>query len=137
MGITDILKGLKDKILDAVTFELLERNFKLLEDNNSQLKDKVAFQKDEIERLRTDNLRLSEQVGGLAAELDLLKVETTFLIQDGIAFKKDISGRIQPEPYCPKCHEILSTVDHSIYICGSCPYTILTNRKLAEIVKDL
>lgn len=76
MAIADILKGLKDKILDAATYELLKRNFDLLESNNAQLKDKVALQNDEVARLKADKLRLSEQVGGLAAELDMLKAQS-------------------------------------------------------------
>lgn len=137
MGILDILTGLKNKVLDAATYELLRRNFELLEENNAQLKDKVEFQKDEIARLKAENLRLSERMGGLAAELDILKAKTTFLVREGVAFKRDITGTVEPEPYCPKCHEILSTVDHSIYMCGSCPYTIHLRRSLADIVKSV
>lgn len=137
MGILDILTGLKNKVLDAATYELLRRNFELLEENNAQLKDKVEFQKEEIVRLKAENLRLSGQVGGLAGELDMLKAETTFVVREGIALKKNITGSVLPEPYCPKCHDILSTVDHSIYMCGSCPYTIHLRRSLAEIAKSV
>lgn len=136
MGMLDILTGLKNKVLDAATYELLRRNFELLEENNAQLKDKVELQKEEIARLKADNLRLSGDVGSLAAELDMLKAETTFIVRDGVAFRKDIAGKVEPEPYCPKCHEILSTVDHSIYMCGSCPYTIHLRRRIEEIAKS-
>lgn len=137
MGITDILTGLKDKVLDAATYELLKRNFELLEDNYQQLKDKVEFQKEEIEKLKTENLRLIGQNAGLWAELDMSKAERTFFTQDGLVFKKNITGVVEPEPYRPKCHEIMSTVDHIIYMCGSCPYTISLRRKLSEIVGEL
>ena len=137
MGIVDILTGLKDKVLDAATYELLKRNFELLEENYQQLKDKVEFQKEEIERLKTENLRLIEQNAGLWAELDMAKAERTFFIRDGLAFRKDITGEVEPEPHCPKCHEIMSTVDHIVYMCNSCPYTISLKRKLSEILDDL
>ena len=47
MGMTDILAGLKDRVLDAATYELLKRNFELLEDNNNILKDKVSLLQEE------------------------------------------------------------------------------------------
>ena len=137
MGMLDVLGGLKNKVLDAATYELLRRNFELLEENNAQLKDKVEFQKKEIDKLRSENLRLSGDIGGLAAELDILKAKTTFIVREGVAFRKDIAGKVEPEPYCPKCHEVLSTVDHSIYMCGSCPYTIHLRRRLEEIAETL
>ena len=137
MGITDILIGLKDKVLDAATYELLKRNFELLEENYQQLKDKVEFQKEEIERLKAENLHLIEQKAGLYAELDMSKAERTFFTQDGLVFRKGITGEVEPEPYCPKCHEIMSTFDHIIYMCVSCPYTISLKRKLSEIVAEL
>ncbi|MCP4374367.1 MAG: hypothetical protein GY797_40635 [Deltaproteobacteria bacterium] len=137
MGVTDILTGLKDKVLDAATYELLKRNFELLEKNYQYLKDKIEFQKEEIEKLKMENLRLIGQNAGLWAEYDISKSERTFFIRDGIALRKNITGEVNPEPCCPKCHEIMSTVDHKVYMCVSCPYTIFLIRKLSEIVAEL
>lgn len=39
MGATDFLKDLKGKVVDAATYQLLERNFRLQSDNNSLLKE--------------------------------------------------------------------------------------------------
>jgi len=137
IGMLDVLAGLKNRVLDAATYELLRRNFELLDENNAQLKDKVEFQKEEIARLKAENLRLHGDVDGLSAELDMRRAETTFIVREGVAFRKDLAGKIQTEPYCPKCHEILSTVDHSIYMCGSCPYTIHLRRSIEVIAKSL
>ncbi len=137
MGIADILTGLKDKVLDAATYDLLKRNFELLEENYQQLTNKLEFQKQEIGKLKEENLSLWGKNGERHAELDISKAEQTFFIVDGLAFRKDITGKVEPEPYCPKCCETMSTVDHIIYICDSCPYTISIKRKLSELIAEL
>jgi len=137
MSITDILTGLKNKILDAATYELIRRNFELLEENNSQLKDKIEFQKEEIERLKAENLRLSKKCIGLQAERDILCREDEFVMYQGLAFKKNASGGFDSQPYCPKCHEILSTIDNNIFICTPCKYTTSVSEYIVDIAKKL
>jgi len=135
MGIGDILSGLKDKILDAATYELLRRNFELLEENNEQLKDRVAFLKEEAEKLKAQNLSLVERNAGLQARVDLASQAEEFIEFRGLAFKKSANGTVLPVAYCPECQARMTTVDHHIYICRSCRYTINAGHR-AEALAD-
>ena len=73
MNILEILSGLKNKVLDASTYDLLRRNFELLESNYQLTKDQNDYLKQEIEKLKQENLNLHGQIGGMAAEIDMLK----------------------------------------------------------------
>jgi cell division protein FtsB len=137
MSITDILAGLKDKVLDAATYELLRRNYELLEENNDQLKDRVEFLKEEVQKLKGENLRLIEQNASLHAELDMLKQDENYIIYQGLAFKKDKDGKILPQPRCPKCYDLLSTVDNIVFICKPCNYTTSVFEHPVDIAKKL
>lgn len=138
MGIADILSTLKNKVLDAATYELLRRNFELLEENNQQLKDRCDLLKEEVAKLKEENLRLVEQNAGLHAELDLIKEDAEYVMYQGLAFKKNKSGGVDPQPYCPKCHDFLSTMDNCIFICDPCNYTTTTTLEHPEdIAKKL
>ena len=137
MGIVDVLTGLKNKVLDAATYELLRRNFELLEENNTQLKDKVEFQKEEIAKLKTENLRLIEKWAGLQAELDMLKEEAEFVMYEGLAFKKNAVGGVNSQPYCPKCHDLLSTINNTVFVCKPCDYTTAVFEHPVDIAKKL
>jgi len=137
MSITNVLTGLKNKVLDAATYELLRRNFELLEENNSQLKDKVELQKEEIEKLKSENMRLSEKWGVLQAELDIIRREDDFVMYQGLAFKKNASGGVDPQTYCPKCHNLLSTADNTIFNCKPCDYTTTVWGHPVDIAKKL
>jgi FtsZ-binding cell division protein ZapB len=75
MSITNVLAGLKYKVLDTATYELLRRNFELLEENSQQLKDKVEFLKEEVEKLKAENLHLVGNNAGLQAQVDLAQRE--------------------------------------------------------------
>ena len=48
MGTLDFLKGVKDHVIDAATYDLLQRTYELQEENNHQLKEKVAFLEEKI-----------------------------------------------------------------------------------------
>ncbi len=137
MGIVDVLKGLKDKVLDATTYELLRRNFELLEENNQQLKDRVDLLKEEVEKLRAENLNLMMKNAELNAELDMLEEDDEFVMYQGLSFKNNKSGGVDPQPYCPKCHELLSTVDNNIFICKPCEYTTSVFEHPIDIAKKL
>lgn len=73
MGIVEILSGFKDKVLDAATYDVLLRNFELLESNYQLTKDQLELIKRENEKLKAENLELHGKIGGLAAEIDMLK----------------------------------------------------------------
>jgi FtsZ-binding cell division protein ZapB len=137
MSITALMTGLKNKVLDAATYELLRRNFELLEENNSQLKEKVEFQKEEIGKLKAENLHLSEKCAGLQAKHDMLRREDEFVMYQGLAFKKNVSGGVAPQPYCPKCHDLLSTMNNSIFDCRHCDYVTAVFEHPVDIAKKL
>ena len=73
MSILEILSGLKNKVLDASTYDLLKRNFELLEKNYQLTKDQNGYLKQEINKLKKENLDLHGKIGGMAAEIDMLK----------------------------------------------------------------
>ena len=137
MSITDILSGLKDKVLDAATYELLRRNNELLEENNEQLKDRVEFLKDEVKKLKEENLRLIERNAGLHADLDMLKEDENYILYQGLAFKINKSGEVMPQPRCPKCHDLLSTENNSIFTCNPCDYKTSVFEHPVDIAKTL
>ncbi|MGO9571954.1 MAG: cell division protein ZapB [Desulfomonilaceae bacterium] len=122
MGITNVLAGLKNKVLDAATYELLRRNFELLEENNQQLKERVGSLKEEVEHLKAESLRLTEQTAGLEAQLDQLKRQDEFVEESGLAFLKNSDGTVRDVACCPECHTRLGTVDERIYVCQKCNY---------------
>lgn len=73
MSILEILSGLKNKVLDASAYDLLKRNFELLESNYQLTKDQNDYLNQEIEKLKQENLNLHGAIGGMAAEIDMLK----------------------------------------------------------------
>ena len=123
MSISDVLTGLKDRVLDAATYELLKRNFDLLEDNNQILKDKADLLAEGRDKLRSENERLRKENEQLRAKMSLAQREEEFIEERGLAFLKNSDGTVKPVAYCPECKKRLTTVDHRIYICSSCKYT--------------
>lgn len=73
MSMLEILSGLKNKVLDASTYDLLKRNFELLESNYQLTKDQNDYLKQEIGKLKKENLDLHGKTGEMAAEIDMLK----------------------------------------------------------------
>jgi hypothetical protein len=122
MVITDILTGLKNKVLDAATYDSLRRNFELLEDNNQQLKERVGLPKEECELLKAENVRLTEEVTSLRAQTELAKKREEFVEKGGLAFQKNPDGTLQNTPYCPECHTRISKLGPRVYACPKCEY---------------
>jgi len=110
MGIADILKGFKDKV------DLL---------------------KEEVAKLKAKNLHLIEENTGLHAELDMLKAADEFVMYQGLAFKKNASGGVDTQPRCPKCHDLLSTKDNTVFFCKPCDYTTSVWEHPEDIAKKL
>ena len=133
MGMTDILAGLKDRVLDAATYELLKRNFELLEDNNNILKDKVSLLQEERDRYKAENITLQSQNRELNEKLSGISTQTEYIERQGLLFKKSADGTVQPAAYCPECKKRLTTIDNRIYICPSCKYTMNAGSPAAYI----
>jgi len=73
MSILKILSGLKNRVLDASTYDLLKRNFELLESNYKLTKDQNDFLNKKIEKFKKENLELHCKIAEMAAEIDMLK----------------------------------------------------------------
>lgn len=138
MGALDFLKDIQGKVVDAATYQLLERNFQLQADNNRLLGEKaellqqtVQTQAQRLSQLEKDNADLRRQVAaGQKAE--------EFRTYKSMAFKKKPSGKYSEEPYCPHCHKLMSVMEGFIVSCRPCHHTItLQNERLPEIAKWL
>ena len=123
MGALDFLKEFEGRALDAVSYQLLLRNYELQEENNNQLKEKV-------ERLENDNAILQQQVDEALKENKKIKEklvnfakEDQFSIYKGFAFKRGEDGKFEPTGYCPNCYLVMSTTGiRNSYLCPKCQY---------------
>lgn len=138
MRTSDFLSSLKDKVVDAATYDLLRRNFDLLEENNGQLKDQAIFLKEQVAKQRDQIQHLETEVKTLKAELDRARQEHNFRIYKGMAFKKKPDGKFSEQPYCPNCHRVMAVVEGFIVTCTPCNHTLtLENEKLTKIANWL
>lgn len=122
MGTLDFLKEFEGRVLDAASYQLLQRNYELQEENNRQLKEKVNW-------LEKENSAIQEQVNRLLAENDELKqklskqtIEEQFVNHGGFAFKRRPDGRFEPTGYCPNCKVVMSNPGFRTYQCPKCKY---------------
>jgi len=122
MGALDFLKEFEGRVLDASSYQLLQRNYELQEENNSQLKEKV-------ERLEGENAALRQQVNDVLAEnkelqekLANLAKEDKFSIHEGFALKRGEDGKFETTGYCPNCHSVMSKQGVRSYQCPKCKY---------------
>jgi len=122
MGALDFLKGFEGRVLDAASYQLLQRNYELQEENNRQLKEKV-------DRLEEDVSTLQEKVDGLSSENDGLKQQLAgrtlaehFVTYKGFAFKRNPDGKYEPTGYCPNCRVVMSNPILRTYQCPKCKY---------------
>ena len=68
MGISDILGGLKDKVLDAAHFDLLKRTYDLQEENLKQLRASNGLLREKVESLEAENASLSNTIEELRSQ---------------------------------------------------------------------
>jgi len=122
MGALDFLKEFEGRVLDAASYQLLQRNYELQEENNNQLKEKV-------ERLESDNVALRQQVDEALKEnkkieekLANLAKEDQFSIYKGFAFKRGEDGKFEPTGYCPNCYLVMSKATSHSFLCPKCSY---------------
>ncbi len=102
MGTFDFLKELQGKVLDAATYQLLERNFKmqsennrLLQENNDLLQQRIESLVQEIEQLKDENKRLRQEQLNTNSDL--------FYEIEGLIWKKRSEGGYESKPRCPIC----------------------------------
>ena len=134
MGTSDFLNSLKNKVVDAATYDLLRRNFDLLEENNGQLKEQADFLKEQVATQRARIHQLESEVQSLKAELDRTRQDNEFRIYKGMAFKKKASGKFSEQPYCPHCLRVMGVIEGFVVTCNPCNHTVtLENERLPEI----
>ncbi|MFZ2655358.1 MAG: hypothetical protein WAX69_10570 [Victivallales bacterium] len=122
MGTMDFLKDLQGKVIDAATYQLLERNFQMQTDNNQLLQDKCAL-------LTEKNSTLQQQVTDIRAELSDLRqrisaheADTMFKELDGVLFKQKTDGKYSQIPYCPRCKSMMGNARGRLFNCEKCKY---------------
>jgi hypothetical protein len=121
MSAFDFMKDIQGKVIDAATYQLLERNFVMQADNNQLLNEKNDLLNDKI-------VSLQARLADIEAECARLKTAISpsdggdYEALDGVLFKKTSSGYADT-PYCPNCHKILSHPKGLIFVCQSCKYT--------------
>lgn len=133
MGTLDFLKGVKGHIIDAATYDLLQRTYELQEENNHQLKEQVAFLKEKTDALTKENTSLADKV----EKLSVLVRDDDFTISEGLAFRKGPDGKFAPEAYCPTCFVIMSDPFGPSLICQKCRYETRPNYYPSIIVERL
>lgn len=118
MGALDFLKDLQGKVVDAATYQLLERNFQMQTKNNVLLREKNKLLQDKIAKLTTRLKELEARLSYLPPKPDA----DEFVELDGVFFKK-INDKFSTTPYCLKCHKILSNPRGRLFVCQACKYT--------------
>lgn len=134
MGALDFLKDLQGKVIDAATYQLLERNFQIQAENNALLREKNELLQDKIDTLTARLTELEKQLSHLPQTTD----QSEFGELDGVLFKKT-RGVFSETPYCPNCHAILSHPGGLLFVCQRCKYTKqmrLHLHRCLEILKE-
>lgn len=138
MGAADFLINIQGKVVDAATYQLLDRNFQLQAEHNKLLSDKadllqqnIDFQAQRIAQLEQENKELRRLV-------EASQRNDEFRTYKSMAFKKKANGKHSDEPYCPHCHKLMSVMEGFIVSCRPCHHTItLQGERLPEIAKWL
>ena len=123
MGALDFLKDFEGRVLDAASYQLLQRNYELQDENNRQLKEKIEWLQNDHATLKKQNETLQAENKELRAKLKDQSVEKQFTIDKGFAFKLNPDGKVDPTGYCPNCHVVMSNMSPQRYQCPKCKYT--------------
>ena len=134
MGALDFLRDIQGKVIDAATYQLLERNFQLQADNNKLLAEKAELLQQTVEMQARLLAQLEKQNVDLRRKAEAGQKAADFRTYKSMAFKKKPSGKYSDEPYCPQCHKLMSVVNGFIVSCRPCHHTVtLQNERLSEI----
>ena len=138
MGAADFLKDIQGKVVDAATYQLLERNFELQADHNKLLSDKADLLQKTVDSQTQRITQLEKENEDLRRRVEVSQKEEEFRTYKSMAFKKKANGKYSDEPYCPHCHKLMSVMEGFIVSCRPCHHTItLQGEKLPEIAKWL
>jgi len=134
----DFLKDIQGKVVDAATYQLLERNFQLQADNNRLLREKAELLQQTVQTHAQRLTQLENENADLRRQVEAGRKEGEFRAFRSMAFKKTPSGTYSDQPYCPHCHKLMSVVQGFIVSCRPCHHTVtLENERLPEIAKWL
>lgn len=122
MGALDFLKDIQGKVIDAATYQLLERNFQMQADNNQLLRENNELLQDRIATLQEEITQLNAQIENLRMAGPQASGDGEFTELDGVLFKKT-DGSFSDTPFCPNCKSILSNPSRQIFTCQKCKYT--------------
>ena len=137
MGALDFLKEFEGRVLDAASYQLLQRNYELQEENNRQLKEKVDRLENDISAFQEQVKRLETENDGLKGELADKTVERQFVTHEGFAFKRNPDGKYEPTGYCPTCKVVMSNSIRTIYQCPKCGYNKKCHTRPDAIAQQL
>jgi len=138
MGALDFLKEFEGRALDAASYKLLQRNYEMQEQNNQLLKDKVDSLEGTLAELREHNNKLLLENERLLEKVRQFEEERKYKIYENIAFKLDEHGFVEPTPYCPNCHSVMShTSGVPIYKCPKCDYVIRSRSGADALAREL
>lgn len=134
MGTLDFLKDVQGKVIDAATYQLLERNFQMQSDNNQLLSEKAVLLQETVATQRTRIAELEKEIAKLKSHLAGVQQKEEFRIYKGMCFKKKANGKFSDEPYCPHCRRVMGVMEGFLVTCSPCKHTVtLDNKRLPEI----
>lgn len=102
MASIDFLKELEGKVIDAVTYDLLKRNFDLLSENNQILKENNNLLQDRNRDLERKVSFLNRQIVDFEKKLMTIS-SPDFVEHEGILWQNKPDGTFKSKPYCPIC----------------------------------
>ena len=120
MGALDFLKEFENRVIDATTYRLLERNFQMQEDNNRLLKEKAELLHEENVALKAENQTLKTELGILREKIAEATKASEYVIKDGIAFRRKSDGSFEGTPFCPNCHSVMGSGAFKVFDCSKC-----------------
>jgi ribosomal protein S27AE len=138
MGALDFLKDIQGKVIDAATYQLLERNFQMQADNNQLLRENNELLQDRVATLQEEITQLNAQIESLRMAGPQDSGDGEFTELDGVLFKKT-DGNFSDTPFCPNCKTIMSNPSRRIFICQKCEYTKkmrLPSDRCRQILKE-
>jgi len=123
MGALDFLKEFEGRVLDAASYQKLQRNYELQEENNRNLQEKVNHLEDDNSSLQRQVEKVLAENKELQEKMKNLDMQHQFVTYKGFAFRRGQDGKVEETGYCPNCYSIMGKVLRRTYQCPKCEYT--------------
>jgi hypothetical protein len=130
------IQDLQGKVIDAATYQLLERNFALMSENVQMLRDKCSTLE---EKRQSDTARIRD----LEAEISRLKLVCGSLPDQPMAEFEGLLWRRTPDgysttPHCMNCFGVMSRpLGDLTYVCSKCKYHVSTRLNPQKVIEHL